>query len=54
MRDAAGAVKLPITVKGLRGKMKELVKAPGRACGERDCGLTGRWNAVPLEERTVE
>lgn len=54
MRDAAGSVKLPITVKELRAKMKGSGKAAGRGFGERDCGLTGRGNAVPLGEKRAE
>jgi hypothetical protein len=54
MRDAVGVVKLLITDGGLRVKMKGSGKAAGRGFGERDCGLTGRGNAVPLGERIAE
>ena len=46
MRDAVGAVKLPITDGELRVKMKGWRKAVGGGFGERDCGLTGRGNAI--------
>jgi hypothetical protein len=54
MRDAVGAVKLLITDGGLRVKMKGWRKGAGRGIGERDCGLTGRGNSVPLGERIAE